>query len=71
MNANNFSLSALVLEILACLVIAGCTVGPDFQRPTPSAPPEVFDRTQAEQAPSKAVESGFNSDWWTLLTTPR
>ena len=29
MNTNGFSFSALVLEILACLVIAGCTVGPN------------------------------------------
>jgi outer membrane protein TolC len=70
MNTNNFSVSALVLEILACLVIAGCTVGPDFERPTTSAPPQVFDRTQSAQASSKAAESGFNSDWWTLFNDP-
>ncbi|QIE26707.1 Toluene efflux pump outer membrane protein TtgI (plasmid) [Caballeronia sp. SBC1] len=70
MSENNFPFGALVLEILACLVIAGCTVGPDFQPPITSAPPEVFDRTQAAQAPSKAVESGFNSDWWTLFNDP-
>ena len=70
MNANDFSFSALVLEILACLVIAGCTVGPDFERPTTSAPPQVFDRTQSAQASSKAIESGFNSAWWTLFNDP-
>ena len=70
MNANDFSFRALVLEILACLVMAGCTVGPDFQRPTTSTPPQVFDRTQAAQASSKAVETGFNSDWWTLFNDP-
>jgi len=70
MNANDPSLRVLVLEILACFAIAGCTVGPDFQRPTSATPPQVFDRTQAAQAPSKAVESGFNSDWWTLFNDP-
>jgi NodT family efflux transporter outer membrane factor (OMF) lipoprotein len=70
MNAKDFSFSGLVLEILACLVIAGCTVGPNFEPPTTSAPPQVFDRTQAAQAPSKAVESGFNPDWWTLFNDP-
>jgi len=70
MNANDPSLRVLVLEILACFAIAGCTVGPDFQRPTSATTPQVFDRTQAAQAPSKAVESGFNSDWWTLFNDP-
>ncbi|MGX6999702.1 efflux transporter outer membrane subunit [Caballeronia sp. KNU42] len=70
MNAKDFSFCTLVLEILACLVIAGCTVGPNFEAPTTSAPPQVFDRTQAAQAPSKAVEAGFNPDWWTLFNDP-
>jgi NodT family efflux transporter outer membrane factor (OMF) lipoprotein len=70
MNAKDGSFSTLVLEILACLVIAGCTVGPNFESPTSSAPPQVFDRSQAAQAPSKAVEAGFNTDWWTLFNDP-
>jgi len=70
MNANDLSIRALALELLVCLVMAGCTVGPDFQRPTASAPPQVFDRTQTAQASSKAVEAGFNSDWWTLFNDP-
>ena len=70
MNAKDFSFSALVLEILACLVIAGCTVGPNFEPPVASTPPQVFDRTQAAQSPSKAVETGFDTDWWTLFNDP-
>jgi NodT family efflux transporter outer membrane factor (OMF) lipoprotein len=73
MSPRDFSfraIRALALEILACLVIAGCTVGPNFVPPTTSAPPQVFERTEAAQAPSKAVEAGFNSDWWTLLNDP-
>ena len=70
MNTKDFSFSALVLEILACLVIAGCTVGPNFEPPVTSTPPQVFDRTQAAQAPSKAVETGFDTDWWTLFNDP-
>ncbi|RFU48856.1 efflux transporter outer membrane subunit [Paraburkholderia sp. DHOC27] len=70
MNAKDFPFAALALEILACLAITGCTVGPDFKRPTSSAPPQVFERTQAAQAASKAVESGFNPDWWTLFNDP-
>ncbi|MGV2291800.1 efflux transporter outer membrane subunit [Trinickia sp. YCB016] len=64
------ALRALALEILACLVIAGCTVGPNFVPPTTTPPPQVFERTDAAQAPSKATETEFNSDWWTLFNDP-
>ncbi|MFP3250026.1 MAG: TolC family protein, partial [Paraburkholderia sp.] len=67
MKTNYIYLRALVLEILACLVMAGCTVGPNFERPATTPPPQVFERTQSAQAPSKAVESSFNPDWWTLF----
>jgi outer membrane protein TolC len=70
MNANDMPIRALILEILACLVMAGCTVGPNFERPTTPTPPQVFDRTQSAQAPSKAVEAAFNQDWWTLFNDP-
>lgn len=70
MNANTLSFRAIALEILACLVMAGCTVGPDFERPTTSAPTQVFDRTQAAQASSKAVEAEFTPQWWTLFNDP-
>lgn len=73
MSTRDFSLRAiraLAFEILACLVIAGCTVGPDFVAPTTSAPAQVFERTEAAQAPSKAVEAAFNSDWWSLFNDP-
>jgi NodT family efflux transporter outer membrane factor (OMF) lipoprotein len=70
MNANPFSLRVLTLEILACLAMAGCTVGPDFERPSASTPPQVFDRTQSAQASSKAVEAAFSRDWWTLFNDP-
>ncbi|QCP52696.1 efflux transporter outer membrane subunit [Trinickia violacea] len=64
------AIRALALEILACLVIAGCTVGPNFVPPTAATPPQVFERTDAAQAPSKATETEFNSDWWTLFNDP-
>ncbi|OAJ57901.1 secretion protein [Paraburkholderia ginsengiterrae] len=70
MNANTLSFRAIVLEILACLVIAGCTVGPNFERPTTSPPAQVFDRTQSAQASSKPVEADFSPQWWTLFNDP-
>ncbi|MDR5782899.1 efflux transporter outer membrane subunit [Caballeronia sp. LZ065] len=56
----------IVLALPACLAITGCMVGPDFERPT-AATPQIFDRTQTAQAPSKAVEAAFVQDWWTLF----
>ncbi|GJG99458.1 efflux transporter outer membrane subunit [Paraburkholderia terrae] len=44
-------------------------MGPNFERPT-STTPDVFNRTQTAQAPSKATETGFNPDWWLLFNDP-
>ena len=69
MNAHEFSIRTAALAVLFCLALSGCMVGPNFERPT-SSTPEVFDRTQSAQAPSKPVESDFNPDWWTLFDDP-
>lgn len=69
MNSSQRSLYAIVLAILASLVITGCTVGPNFERPT-SPTPDVFNRTESAQAASKPVESDFSPDWWTLFNDP-
>ena len=49
--------------------MTGCMVGPDFERPQ-TATPDVFNRTQSAQASSKAVESEFSPEWWTLFNDP-
>ena len=67
MSANDASLRALAA--LACLVMSGCTLGPDFERPG-AATPDVFERTRAAQASSKAVAADFAPDWWTLFDDP-
>ncbi len=69
MKANDPSIRAIILTILACLVMAGCTVGPNFERPQ-SPTPEVFDRTQAAQAASKPVQAPLAPDWWSLFNDP-
>jgi NodT family efflux transporter outer membrane factor (OMF) lipoprotein len=69
MNTNEISVRSIVLSVLACLAMIGCTVGPDFEQPK-TATPEVFERTQTAQAPSKPVEATFNPDWWTLFDDP-
>jgi len=57
------------LAALTLCALAGCAVGPDFQRPE-SSTPEVFKRTEAAQAPSRAVEAEFKAEWWTLFNDP-
>ena len=69
MNTSEFSIRALALAILASLVMTGCMVGPDFERPSTSTP-EVFDRTQSAQAQSRPAESAFSPEWWTLFNDP-
>ncbi|WP_434667522.1 efflux transporter outer membrane subunit [Paraburkholderia sp. A3BS-1L] len=72
MNTSQYSIRAILLTALACvafLAMAGCTVGPNFEPPK-SPPPEVFNRTQMAQAPSKAVEGQFGPQWWTLFNDP-
>nr|WP_315598232.1 efflux transporter outer membrane subunit [uncultured Cupriavidus sp.] len=69
MNTDEFSFRASALAVLASLAMAGCAVGPDFTRPTPSSA-DVFQRLQTAQAPSRAIAAEFNTDWWTLLNDP-
>src|SRR5471030_2696851 len=69
MKASAFSLRTLALAVLVCFALAGCLLGPNFERPQ-SDTPDVFNRTQTAQASSKAVESEFNSEWWTLFNDP-
>ncbi|MGX6999727.1 efflux transporter outer membrane subunit [Caballeronia sp. KNU42] len=69
MNASEFSIRTPALAVSLCLALNGCLVGPDFERPQTSTP-DVFNRTQAAQAPSKAVESELSPEWWTLFNDP-
>ncbi|SAL02056.1 RND efflux system outer membrane lipoprotein [Caballeronia arationis] len=69
MNPSEISLRALALAILASFVMTGCMVGPDFERPQTNTP-DVFNRTQSALASSKAIESEFSPQWWTLFKDP-
>ena len=69
MNASEFSIRTPALAVSLCFALTGCLVGPDFERPQTSTP-DVFNRTQAAQAPSKAVESELSPEWWTLFNDP-
>ena len=61
MNASEFSICTSALAVSLCFALNGCLVGPDFERPQTSTP-DVFNRTQAAQAPSRAVESEFSEN---------
>jgi NodT family efflux transporter outer membrane factor (OMF) lipoprotein len=69
MNARNFSFRTPALALLLCSALTGCLVGPNFAPPQ-TATPDVFDRTQTAQASSRAVESEFSPEWWTLFNDP-
>lgn len=69
MNANLCSIRTPVLATLLGMLLSACMVGPNFERPQ-TAVPDVFSRTQSAQAPSRAIEAGFDSDWWKLLNDP-
>ena len=69
MTTRDFSLRAPALALLLCSMLTGCLVGPNFEPPQ-TATPDVFDRTRSAQAASKAVESGFTPQWWTLFNDP-
>ncbi|ACD16528.1 efflux transporter outer membrane subunit [Paraburkholderia phytofirmans] len=69
MNTRDFSLRTPALALLLCSMLTGCLVGPNFEPPQ-TATPDVFNRTQTAQAASKAVESGFTPQWWTLFNDP-
>ncbi|GJG98628.1 efflux transporter outer membrane subunit [Cupriavidus pauculus] len=69
MKTEAFSFRATTLTLLASLALAGCAVGPDFKRPE-SSTPDIFQRLQSAQSDSRAVDTEFHDDWWTLLNDP-
>jgi NodT family efflux transporter outer membrane factor (OMF) lipoprotein len=69
MNASEFPIRTPALAALLCFALNGCLVGPNFEHPQTTTP-DVFNRTQTAQASSKAVESEFSREWWTLFNDP-
>ncbi|KXU87508.1 secretion protein [Paraburkholderia monticola] len=69
MNASEYAMRAIIAAVLTCVALTGCTVGPNFERPQ-TATPEVFDRTQTAQSPSRPVQAGLAPEWWTLFDDP-
>ncbi|MBL7152369.1 MAG: efflux transporter outer membrane subunit [Phycisphaerae bacterium] len=53
----------LLLGINTMVLVAGCTVGPDYQRPELGLPPNW---SQPQQQEIETVSAGLK-DWWTVL----
>jgi multidrug efflux system outer membrane protein len=58
-----------LLTISLGLVLAGCTVGPHYQRPVIDAPQAY--RGPAEEAAQPAPESLGDARWWTVFQDPQ
>jgi len=67
MKTLTFTLSALALAL------TGCTVGPDYQQPTPKTPAAFNDlsRPQATHGASIALPSEPNPIWWKAFNDPQ
>jgi len=64
------SVFSLRLPLLAALLVAGCTVGPDYERPKMDLP-----GTYNADVPQSGTASGktpveIRQDWWTLFNDP-
>jgi outer membrane protein, multidrug efflux system len=53
----------------ACLVSAGCTVGPNYQRPKVNVPETYHGQAAAPPAPP-SIQSLGNEKWWTVFHDP-
>jgi outer membrane protein, multidrug efflux system len=59
-------LASLLIGGLAVVVLAGCTVGPDFLKPTPQMP-EKFAETPKDEITVKSLDI---SRWWVIFRDP-
>src|SRR5271155_1297671 len=63
---------AIAGALMAALLLAACTVGPDFHSPTPAAEHGFGDRTLGRAAPGETQQTSTlgaeaRADWWALL----
>jgi NodT family efflux transporter outer membrane factor (OMF) lipoprotein len=69
------SIRNVALGFSACVALAGCTVGPNYQRPTPWWSPAswigLHPRTDPNGPGSVAVADPVDPQWWKLLGDPK
>jgi multidrug efflux system outer membrane protein len=60
------------LAAMLVVVIAGCAMGPDYQRPSVELPSAytAFPGTAASQPSAESPASRLNADWWTRFNDP-
>ncbi len=56
------------LAALLCAGVAGCLVGPNYQRPAAPTPPAY--KEAAGWAPAQPSDAATRSDWWTAFGDP-
>ena len=54
---------------LACWLLAGCAVGPNYHRPKVN-PPDVYRAQSATSSPQPATVSLGNEKWWEVFRDP-
>ena len=74
---STFRWSVIVFTAAVCLALAGCTVGPQYARPSvPLAPafkeplPENF-KSEDGWKPAQPSDAQLKGDWWTLFNDPQ
>jgi NodT family efflux transporter outer membrane factor (OMF) lipoprotein len=59
----------------ACLLLAGCTVGPNYQRPTAPVPPAYKENvpppTDGAWKPAQPADDILRGKWWELYNDPQ
>ena len=62
------SIEHFLARTAACVLLAGCTVGPDFEHPTAWWSPASWGHSAP--APSQPVAEAVDPQWWKLLDDP-
>jgi NodT family efflux transporter outer membrane factor (OMF) lipoprotein len=57
------------LCVLSMLLVAGCTVGPNYKRPTAEVPP-VY-KEVGDWKPAQPNDQSFSGDWWEIFQDPQ
>lgn len=58
------------MTALAALLLAGCTVGPDYRAPEINAPPQFVSQDVLETLNESKQDQSFAADWWKGFDDP-
>src|SRR4051794_1765410 len=61
--------TTLCLAFFVVLLMAGCSVGPKYQRPSVPPPPEAYKESQGWKT-AQPSDGKLGGDWWTLFGDP-